>query len=353
MNSRKTSLWDGEHKRVVRAAKVAAVVSAQRAQVLPGPAALKTLSFAGARASFERALVQRGVSPATGITTIQTCNRVGGHEGADVLKSLLQVRRTELPGMRVWPYSFSSFVTGWQGEQPLLPRFSGPGQRPRWYQNMAFRRAMEEFLDARPEPFHVLDIDICGGFSAQVGEDISTLLRNGMLARRGLLFINHQKGRDGRGGRLFGFLRDFFARHRHLFDLAELQHPETGEYIDFQHEDYLSYYLVRYVLVPIYYICQAYNYGYVLEVDRLFEYCDRNPETGAGVNMLQWFFRFNQSRRFQHKPGSTQFLDAVKLDTEATMAEIQLVASEGYPYFSRGLTAEEGADGEEEVGVEA
>lgn len=191
---------------------------------------------------------------------------------------------------------------------------------------------MERFLKKKSVPFNVLDIDFCGIFSQVNGGDVAQLMHNGMLANKGLLFVNHLKGRDGRSGKLFEFLNNYF-RYCHHFDVNGLV-DEGGNTMDFDSEDPLSFWFTRYVLVPVYYVCEAFDAGYRLEVERLLEYRDTNPDTGAGAVMLQWYFRFRRLRSYGLQMGGdiAEFAKALSKDREHLRDRLDIITREAYPY---------------------
>lgn len=324
----KISLWNGTNKRRARSRKLAAVLRDQRSRLLPPNP--QVLSFAGTQAHFERALVSRGATLPENITTIQ---QAGGKEGEEVLRRLLRVKDQHLPGMYVWPHTFHSFSSGCKKDRILTPPFVPKRWNPpKWYRAPTFRREMERFLDKKPTPFSVLDIDFCGVFSQTNGGDVVQLMRNGMLADKGLLFVNHQKGRDGRSGKLFEFLREYFRYCRH-FDVNGLSDRDGGA-MDFDSEDPLSFWFTRYVLVPVYYVCEAFEAGYRLEVERLVEYRDTNPDSGAGVVMLQWYFRFGRLRSYKLRTGGdiAEPSAALTRDRQRLQQHLEIIAREAYPY---------------------
>lgn len=332
-SKRKTLNWDGPNKRRARARKVAIVARGQKSGFLPAKS--NVLSFAGARAHFEKGLVGRRLTSPRRITTVQTSQKHGTLDGDKILRKLIKVRNDSLQGMNIWPYSFKSFSEGYTDDKVYLPTYTvRGGNKPSWLRTPTFYKEMERFLDKEPEKFHVLDIDICGIFSQANGLDIVRLMENDALADRGVLFINHQKGRDGRGGRLFAFLRDYF-HNCELFDIDSVLDDE-GYSVDLNHEDDVSWWLLRYRLVPIFYVLEAYKAGYQLEVDKLVEYRDRNKKSRVGVTMLQWYFRFRKlsSVALQEKRNMAAFVRAHDRERELLRYQLDLLADESYSYES-------------------
>lgn len=249
------------------------------------------LSFAGAMAHFEKNLVHNDLAASEDIVTIQTCNRVGEHDGAEILGLLIKERDRNLPGMKIWPSSFESFVDSYTGEVASIPLFS-KSSVPRWRYTPNYYREIVKFRNQPARPFDILDIDICGIFSEETASTISKLMKNQKLGEKGLMFINHQKGRDGRFGALFEFLKRYYTDNPY-FDVNKIPVPEEAKDIDLFSSSAYSFDVARQILVPAYYVCEAYKAGYHLDIE-LFEYSDRNEVSNLGVNMLQWMFPFEK-----------------------------------------------------------
>ena len=330
-SKQKTERWDGPNKRKARSRKVSIVAKEVRSGFLPKKP--RVLSFAGASAHFERGLFSRNLTTPENITTIQTSQKMGVIDGGKVLRKLIKVRDEFLPGMKIWPHTFRSFTEGYTEDKIYTPAYvTRGGTKPAWLRTPTFRREMDEFMETEPEPFDVLDIDICGTFSEATGSDITRLMEKGALGERGVLFINHLKGRDNPGGKLFEFLRDYFHECE-LFDVDSVV-DEDGCSVDLNCADETSWWLVRYRLVPIYYVIEAYKAGYDLRVERLVEYRDRNKKTKCGVNMLQWYFNFR-------KLESPELLEAGKMAEYGRVCdierynlhfELEALAEESYEY---------------------
>ncbi len=285
----KVKTWGGRNKRLSRLLKLRAIRDAQQAyEISTYPL---VLSFAGAQAHFEKCLINNGLARPENIITVQTCNRVGDHNGAEILGMLIKERDEHLPGMKIWPSSFESFVECYAEDEAKLPLFS-KSSVPRWRYTPNYYREIVKFRKLEARPFDILDIDICGIFSEDNASTIRKLMQNQKLARKGLLFINHQKGRDGRFGALFEFLRRYYTNHP-FFNPTDIPAPEEAKDIDLYAPSAYSFDVARQILVPAYYVCEAYEAGYHLDVE-LFEYRDRNEDTNLGVNMLQWVFPFER-----------------------------------------------------------
>lgn len=312
MLKRKIAKWDGPNKRSSRFQKLAVIRDLKEEGFIPESP--KCLTFAGSQARFEKHLVNRSITPANKITTVQTSTRIGGHNGDPVLRKLLKLKSSEkkLAKMRVWPASFSLLSENSRGTKIKIPVIKST--KPKWYRMTSFRKEMQRFKHERPGPFDVLDIDICGVFSEKTGYDITRLFENGSTADCGVLFVNHQKGRDGRFGKLFDFLRRYYNACPY-FDVDGFE-DEEGNRINLKEENELSFYFTRYVLVPMFYVIELFKAGYQAHVERLFEYRDRNPASQAGVCMLQWFLLFWRGN------------DKEKLDEQ-----LEYISQEAYRYI--------------------
>lgn len=290
MTNKKEITWNGLNKKRVRNSKLSLCSAAHKEGYLPKRA--KVLSFAGAPAFFEKGLVQRNVAVPESIDTVQDCC-YKGEEGAHVLDELIKQRDRFLPGMRIWPSSFHNLVEAHKEEKVTSPSIRGRAA-PKWHLVERYRKEMNFFEDTKKNQYSILDIDICGIFSPENGSDIANVMYNGMLARRGFLFINHLKGRDYRNGKIFDYLEEYFSFCPY-FTPELIVDKETEIRFNFSSKDPFTFDCFRYVLVPIFYICEAFRAGYHLNVIKLLEYCDRN-KNNAGVNMLQWFFNFEKRK---------------------------------------------------------
>lgn len=319
MIAHKLATWDGDNKQQCRSYKIQQVALAKARRLIPAKPTM--LSLAGAQAVFERALVARRLINPADITTIQSPRkRSESDQGTPILHALMKVRDSYLPGMKIWPEDFSTFASGYK-EEMVIPHFQGAASKnaPLWFRIPKFRKEMQSFLDVKFQPFHILDIDLCGAFSQTNGESVAQLFKNQALANSGLLFINHQKGRDITSTNVLDYLKDYFAQCAY-WDV-DLYSDNEGRGIDLNDMSPITYYQLRMILVPVYYICEAYKHGYLLEFSTLFEYCDRN-DRGGGPNMLQWFANFE---RHSHSENDRAILEE----------NLQTVTQEIYGYVSR------------------
>jgi hypothetical protein len=335
--STKMSRWDGAKKTLVRALKVQAVKQAHKDGLIAEDTVALTL--AGAKAHFEIALATKNLVKPENIITIQCPTKPNHKVGDKVLRSLLGIRNESLPGMHVWPSSFDSFCQGYTKERTHIPAVStGKNKAPAWHRATTFRREMHKFIDLPTRNISVADIDLCGIFSEENASSTLKLMENDVLADNGVMFINHQKGRDGQ---CVSFLEEHFHFGAH-FNMADVrrywEEPVTLTLEGKTKEEKKDlFYLIRYRLVPIYYTVKAFEAGYCLELDRLVEYRDKNSDSGVGVNMLQWLFTF--SKRESVKMASTlrgatvgKYYEACQKEIDLLQYQLELLASESYPY---------------------
>jgi hypothetical protein len=284
----KVTDWDGVNKQKVRAKKFELIKDAIDAQFISKNPLM--LSFAGAPAIFERKLVDKKFLRSGDIITVQDClMKSNGYPSEKILKALIKTRDKYLPDMAIWPSTFNSFVKGYSGKTVLAPpvNLNSP---PKWYKNTDFRSEMEYLAGDTATSFDVLDIDMCGPWSPETGTDIATLMKNNKLNVNGLLFINHLKGRDVRGGTTLKFLKKYFDR-RKFIDLSVLRDEKDNPVNLDNIENALVLFYFRSVLVPLFYVTEAFFAGYHLHIHRFIEYRDKNTE-GHGNNMMQWLFLF-------------------------------------------------------------
>jgi len=326
--SRKVTIWDGPNKRRTRARKIRRVVEARKSRFISkNPTAL---TFAGQRAHFELGLKGRGALRPQDIVTVQSCQKVGAHDGGPILKKLISLRDKHLPGMLIWPHTFQSFSKNAYRDKFFIPPITST--TPGWFRSPVFKQEMYAFMRCAPRPFEVIDADLCGIFSERNAGDIVNLFYSGMAADKGVLFINHVKGRDARKGKLLSFMRTYFKGCPH-FDASAL-YDQDGNSLDLSREDEDSLYWTRYVLAPIYYVCEAFNAGYRLTVERLVEYRDRDPSTRAGVNMLQWYFKFEElpSVASLAEDNMVKFSADIAEDKKNLREQLELLSQEKYAY---------------------
>lgn len=289
-DGQKVTHWGGPMKKKTRAKKTLLIRESKKEGFLRGEPYM--LSFAGGPAIFERLLSARQLVSHENMVTIQDCMmKSNGYPSEKILRTLIKNRDEHLPEMMIWPYNFSSFVTGYKGETIRIPPVN-PGSAPKWYRDESFKQEMEWFIDQPAIPFDILDIDMCGPWSPKTGTDIATLMKNGKLDMKGLMFINHLKGRDMRGGKTLTFLKEYFNRRKFIQLEKIVDYAGNPLNLDDDENDFTKL-CFRTILVPLFYITEAYFAGYHLRVNRLIEYRDRNEETGqAGTNMMQWLFMF-------------------------------------------------------------
>lgn len=239
------------------------------------------LTFAGPSARFERMLVNGNITSPDSIFTIQTYQRLGEHHfGKTLLDKLIKTRRKYLRGMHIWPHNFHTFSKCY-----TLAGCKKPSNSTQALWNKApYKRYMQDVLKTNPVRFSILDLDFCGIFNEKNSQSVVNLFSNKLLEPSGVAFINHQKGRDVRGGKLFDILHGYL---------------KTCPFIDFDsipniHEEREGWptYLARYVLIPLYYMCKAAEHGYILILKRLAEYRDWHGSSGGAVNMLQYYFNW-------------------------------------------------------------
>lgn len=337
--SHKVDKWDGIKKAIVRAQKTQEIKWAKEEDDLPAQPVALTL--AGAKAHLEISITKQGLVQPKDITTVQSPLLPSTTVGTDVLRKLIKLRDASLPGMLIWPESFSSFCKGYKPGRASIPSFSVSKKTPpAWYRSPTFRREMHKFIEVSPRPFDIIDADLCGIFSKDNATSITNLMHNNMLSDSGLLFINHLKGRDSQ---CVPFLRDYFHVEG-LFDLHTLQ-DYYGEALSLTLDEkdtwdkQALFYAIRRTLVPMYYIIEAYKAGYQLEPIRLMEYRDRNKKTtNIGTNMLQWFFRFKKlaSKRAAETGTFEAYFStasrAKKKEKEILKYQLKILVDESYVY---------------------
>lgn len=332
--SKKMDRWDGLKKTLVRALKVQAVKGAQKAGLIDEDSTALTL--AGAKAHFEIALSNKKLIKSENIITVQCPIKPDHKVGDKVLRSLLKVRDEQLPGMHVWPSTFESFCEGYTKDKVYIPAVAA--KKPAWHRSTSFRREMHKFIDMDVKGISVADIDLCGIFNQSNANAAIRLMENDVLADTGVMFINHQKGRDGQ---CVSMLQEHFDFDPH-FNLEEVR-QYWGEAVTLslegktKEEKQELFYLIRYRLVPIYYTVKAYQAGYCLELDKLVEYRDRNSDSGVGVNMLQWMFTFRRHESAKVASRVTdgklsEYFAAKQRENDLLEYQLDLLASETYTY---------------------
>lgn len=333
----KLSKWDGNNKSKVRALKVQEVKNAKREGLLSKDSVAVTL--AGSKAHFEISIANQKLIKAKNIVTIQCPRKPDPQTGTKIVRGLAKLRDEKLPGMSIWPGTFESFADRYTQEGTAVPAVAlGKGNPPTWYKSTVCRREMTKFVDLPPRKISIADIDLCGIFSEVNGTSTTKLMTNGVLADDGVMFINHQKGRDGQ---CVDYLNEYFHTEG-LFDLSSLR-DYFGEALTLtldrkdKYDKEAMFHAIRYTLVPVYYIVEAFKAGYQLEVTRLVEYRDKNAGTGIGVNMLQWFFKFKKLESAKLTSGLsmsalTKLTGIRKREMETLRYQLQLLKDEAYVY---------------------
>lgn len=326
MKQVKVSSWDGPNKRLARARKLALINRAVKKGWLKKP--IVALTFAGQKAHFEKALVTRQLSKPSDIVTIQSSGKVGGHDGAPILRSLIKVRDKSLPGMAIWPHTFASFSKLYKKDNLHLPPFKNT--YPTWYKSTTFRGEMESFLSHQTREFNVIDADICGSFSKENGGNIIALMQNKVVADRGFIFVNHCKGRDIRSG-MVQFFEEYFDSCPYV-DIDNVIDAD-GIRLNLRDNNWDTYWWARYTLTPLYYVCAAFEAGYLMEVERLVEYRDLNEDSKRGITMLQWYFKFQKLRcHAAFDAGKmSKFVKLLKIERGLLQQQIDLIIKEAYP----------------------
>lgn len=285
---KKQKYWSGPNKRRVRNYKVQLIKQMQEEGLISD--APEMLTFAGGPAHFERSVVARGITKEEHITTIQDPKYDKSSDS--ILRELIRTRNDLLPGMYIWPSSFRSFARHYKGDTCLIPSFNN-SNRPTWHRMTNFRKEMFSFDEVPALPFEVLDIDLCGIFNETNATSIAELMHNQKLAEQGLLFINHLKGKDWGGGKTCAFAKRYFETCP-FYNPLKIHDKDYDLHFNFEDEDAFNFFCYRYIVIPIFYVCEAFKAGYHLEIERLAEYSDRN-EKNHGVTMLQWFFQFERT----------------------------------------------------------
>ena len=240
------------------------------------------VSFPGPKAVLERLLVNHDILPSNNITAIQTYETLSRvHNGRLFLNKLIKTRKKHLPSMRIWPYNFKRFSEKYKLDGCTYPSDS---TQSKWCK-MPYKRFMDQIVKEPTKKFSIMDLDLCGIFNKKNADTIENLFKNRIIEPSGLLFITHQKGRDVRGGTLFDVLHTYLKKCSFL-EFNSIPHLDK--------EDYATY-VARYIMVPLYYMCKAYEYGYVVKMTRLIEYRDFGAGAGNAVNMLQYFFKWEDA----------------------------------------------------------
>jgi hypothetical protein len=304
----KISNWDGVNKNKVRLYKLnkirQLVCRNKDSKFYP-----KMLTFPGTKAYLERLVVGEKLVSSSDITAIQTYEKMSeGHNGELLLKELIKLRNKELKGMPIWPYNFEAFTRCYTTTGCSKPE----GAKKKFNTDKVISKEMNKVVGVKGR-YNVADLDYCGIFSAKNADSIENLMKNKVLDNKGVMFITHQKGRDARGGNLINILHGYLKENPMVdWDCIPYIHEEDKGY---------QYYVARYFLIPLYYVCKAFDNGYILKFDRLIEYRDKAGSYGLAVNMLQLIFNWISF-------DETIFEPAKKM----VLREIETICREEYPY---------------------
>jgi len=283
VNSLKVSTWAGRNKTRVRLLKLFEI----KKLLKENPDYVDRdedwephyLTFSGPHALLERMLVNQGLVPAENIVTIQTYRKLGQkHDGKELLAQLIKTQKKYLKGMNIWPHDFSTFSKCYTLDGVTKP---SDNKRALWSKS-PYKKYMERVLSSEPQKFSILDLDFCGIFNENNSNSVINLFNNKLLESTGVSFVTHQKGRDVRNGKLFEILHDYLKKCPWV-DFETI--PKINDEKSMTH-------VARYVLIPLYYMCKAYENNYVMELSRLVEYRDLGDDSSAAVNMLQYFFKW-------------------------------------------------------------
>jgi hypothetical protein len=257
------------------------------------------ITLAGAKASFERKLVNSGITTSDRIVTVQRCKKKEDEKIFDLLR---RARDNQLKDMLIWPEEFSTFSSCYRRNKVILPDLGTSSLLnggPRWFRKRLARDELVKFKKQRPKPASIFDIDLCGTFTEKTAKSVVDLFANKVADKRGFLFLNLQKGREPQINKIYNFVRKYLSQSS-LYDFDKLQDSD-GERLDLSSPDYYTNEVLRVRVVPIYFICELFRCGYMSNVHRLIEYRDLNKASGMGNIMRQWFFRFEAREMKNHK----------------------------------------------------
>ena len=243
--------WAGENKRFVREQKVKLALQAYKRDSY-------IISLPGASCSFERSLTENGV-PSNKIIGIQSPYKLPNHDGEVVLNKIKSQLTGELTDMLIWPGDIRDFFKrlrkGKLSGKKILPKVLG--------------HLDNKVLDTNINKVSIVDIDLCGIFNSYLVSLIHQIFRTKSLDDNFVLFLNLQKGRDVRGGKLFRLIKKYGVNSTDLEDIR--------------------YFYFPYIILSI-----GKKHGYFGNVSNLFEYSDKN-KNNVGVNMLQFVFKFRKT----------------------------------------------------------
>lgn len=305
--SLKIAAWDGVNKNRVRLTKLNTIKKfvANYKDFTP-----YMLTFPGTTAHLEKMVTINNAVDPNNIVAIQTYETMSeGHRGEPLLKKLIKTRNDHLKGMYIWPFNFEAFSSLYKLSGLTKPEGSSRSK----FNVHPFKREMDSLVKRPTTKFNILDLDYCGIFSKKNAGSVENLLKNGILDRKGVMFITHQKGRDVRGGNLMNILNDYLM-YNPMVDYDSI--PNVHE-----EEDSYRYYSARYIMIPMYYVLKAFDNGYTLTLNRLIEYRDKNSGSGLAVNMLQYIFSW-----VQYSPEDADFAK------KNTLLEVEKIRTEKYNY---------------------
>jgi hypothetical protein len=296
-NPTKISTWEGKNKARIRLFKKFDIELLSDTGVVP-----VCLTFAGATAKLERLVIAHKLVKPSNIVTIQTYEKLSPtHNGKEILEQLLEVRKQHsLRNMYIWPYNFKSFSECYL---PTGCKYPSEYNEAEW-SKPPLKELMDRLVNIKTKKFNVLDLDFCGIFNENNSESVVNLFKSGVMDIQGTAFITHQKGRDVRGGKLFDILHGYLKNHPYI-DFNSIPHINEKNY---------DTYVARYILIPLFYMLKAYENGYVMSLNRLIEYRDKNENSGLAVNMLQYFFAWAKTSELKDpygklKPALTRTMD--------------------------------------------
>lgn len=270
-NVQKLSGWTGKNKARVRLYKAYLIRQFIKQRTLT------MLSFPGIDAKLERMLLQQKLLSASNLVAIQTYERLSDvNIGRTIFNPFENTMEKYFSSAHIWPYSFESFSKHYTYDGCTIPsasRIAKWRKRPYW-------KHMKNICSDATIDFNVLDIDLCGIFNRSNSTAILRLFENEVVKNKGLLFITHQKGRDVRGGKLFDLL------HGYLSNTEIIDYPSLVDDSNFHDTDF-----ARNCLIPLYYQAKLYDLGYLLKLDRIAEYRDRDDKKPA-VTILQYIFKW-------------------------------------------------------------
>lgn len=287
----KTLDWAGPNKAIVRDTKIGFVKKSL-------PKGQTFLTFPGASARFERSVVESNLSTPENIVGIQWEEKTDSYDGKVVLERLLERIRDDEYAFAIFAGSYNTFVRGYKSflfgisdflsgvadldNLEFLDKLEGK-ELSRFLRLVSFWARFKNKPRKLIDSFSVVDDDTCGQFSIEHFSTMNKLFNEdtSVLARSGVLMINHQKGRERPG--TVGFVNEFLTLGGTLFE--SVREP-----------------LFRYVLVPQMYVTLAWRNGIHLSLKHVIEYRDMKELDGpgcGGVTMLQYLFTFDRDNCYE------------------------------------------------------